>query len=127
MLPVARDWGVELKPPTNWYQRCLPEVFRHLNLVTDTDAEVNAIFNNTRPETTDQWETTHSQAMTGEWDNGKTLFKDAGFINFISAEGIAEQNGQKKFDNAFGYFDEGIHMKWLGLIGRGPGVLLEIC
>lgn len=50
------------------------------------------------PPTTDPWETTHSQAMTGEWDNGKTLFKDASFINPIRAEAIADMNGHKEFD-----------------------------
>ena len=82
-----------------------------MNLVADTDSEVNAIFqNNSRPRTTDQWETTHSQAMTGEWDFGKTLFKDAGFINLIRAEVMKELNGGRKFDSAFGYYDEGTEL-----------------
>jgi len=127
MLPVPKDWGVEPKPPATWYQQCLPEVFRHLNSVTDTNGELNAIFNNTRPATTDQWDTTHSQAMTGEWDNEMTIFKNAGFINFINAEGIGERNGHKEFDNAFGYFDEGNDLLMITLISRGLGVLLEIC
>jgi hypothetical protein len=107
MLPVPRDWSVEAVPPTNWYQHCLPETFRYLNLVTDTDSEINALFNNSRPATTDHWETTHLQSMTGEWDHNSDLFKSAGFNTVIDAETISDLNGNKPFDHTFGYFDEG--------------------
>src|ERR1700730_3210911 len=104
MLGVPKDWGAELRPPTKFYQRCLPEVFRYMNLVADTESEVNDFFrNNSRP-TTDQWETTHSQAMTGNWDYGHVLFTDAGFINLIRAEIMKEINGGREFDSAFGYY-----------------------
>lgn len=107
MLPVPLDWGVESAPPTQWYQHCLPETFRFMNLAINTDSEINALFNNSRPSTTDEWETIHLQTMTGEWDNGFHLFKSAGFSTVITAENIANLNENKPFDTAFGYFDEG--------------------
>jgi hypothetical protein len=56
-----------------------------------------------------------------------TIWKNTGFINFITAEGIGEWNGHKGFDNAFGYFNEDNDLLMITLISRGLGVLLEIC
>lgn len=107
MLPVPLDWNVESIPPTNWYQHCLPETFRYINLVTDTEDEINAIFNNSRPATTDFWETIHIQAMTSEWDYEGALFKTAGFGTIVTSDMLSNYNGNKEFESTLGYFDEG--------------------
>lgn len=78
-----------------------------MNLVTNTESEINAIFNNSRPSTTDNWETIHLQAMTGEWDNEKHILKSAGFNTLFNAESLDNLNGKKPYDSSFGYFDEG--------------------
>lgn len=78
-----------------------------MNLVTNTESEINAIFNNSRPSTTDNWETIHVQTMTGEWDNEKHILKGAGFETLFNAESLDNLNGEKPYESAFGYFDEG--------------------
>ena len=102
------DWAVEITPPAEFYQYCLPQVFRHMSAVTDTESEIMAVFmNDSRPRTTDQWETVHIQSSTGDWDYGKEIIKAAGFHTLIRAEHLAQMNGDKEFPNTFGYYDEG--------------------
>jgi hypothetical protein len=107
MIPVPMDWAVEMTPPAKFYQYCLPQVLRYMTSVTDTTDEIDAIFNNSRPVTTDQWETVHIQSSTGQWDYGKEIIKATGFNSVITAEHLAELNGYKQFPSTFGYFDEG--------------------
>ena len=108
MVPVPMDWAVEAIPPAEFYQYCFPQVLRYMNSVTNTENEVFEIFNGTRPNTTDQWETVHIGASTGGWDYGREIIKQAGFNAVITAEQLAELNGHKPFEHTFGYFDEGL-------------------
>lgn len=127
MLPIPRDWSVEAAPPSTWYQRCLPDAFRHLNLVTDTKPEIIALFNDSEPSTTDHWETIHLMSTTGDWDSDRQLLKSAGFDTVITAEDLGLFNGEKPFESAFGYFDEGRYLLFQKLLTyRGAGLPLEI-
>ena len=107
MLPVPIDWAVEFQPPAKYYQHCFPQVLRYMNSVTNTEAEMMAFFNGSRPNTTDQWETAHFQSMTGEWEDERGIIKACGFNSVFVAEDIAEFNGGQEFPTTFGYFDEG--------------------
>ena len=108
MVPVPMDWAVEFMEPAKYYQHCLPQIFRYMNSVTDTHSEIMALFNGSRPRTTDQWETVHIQSMTGEWENEAGLLRATGFNTVITAEDIAQFNGDAPHPSTFGYFDEGI-------------------
>jgi phosphoglycerol transferase MdoB-like AlkP superfamily enzyme len=88
------------------YQTCLPQVFRHLNSVTDTESEILSLINGTRPPTTDQWETVHIESATGRWDNEKTILQYAGFNTVVTAEDIDRMRDLGEFDSSLGYFDE---------------------
>jgi hypothetical protein len=108
IIPAPLDWTVELVAPSAPYQHCLPQVFRYLSSVTNTEEELMDIFrNNSRPRTTDQWETVHIHSSTGEWDLGRDVIKSMGFNSVILAEQLAELNGRKQFPSTFGYFDDG--------------------
>jgi len=107
MVPVPMDWAVEATPPAKFYQYCFPQVLRYMNSVTNTENEIFDIWNATRPRTTDQWETVHIAASTGEWDCGKEIIKAAGFNAVMTAEHLGQLNGNKPFEHTFGYFDEG--------------------
>jgi hypothetical protein len=107
MLPVPRDWSVEAKPHASWYQPCLPEVLRRINLVTNRDGEIVDIFNDSAKSTSDIWETLHIQSMSGEWDYDRELYKRMGFDAIVTAEEIGMFNGHKEWESDFGYFDEG--------------------
>ena len=110
MIPVPMDWAVESEPPAKWYQHCLPQILRYMGSATDTESELMAVFmNDSRPRTTDQWETVHIQSSTGDWDNGKKIIKGTGFNSVILAEHLMELNGGIEFPSTFGYFDEGIY------------------
>jgi hypothetical protein len=127
MVPVPMDWGVEAMPPAKFYQDCFPQVLRYMNSVTTTEQEIFGVFNGTRSRTTDQWETVHIGASTGEWDNGKELIRRAGFNAVMTAEHLAELNGHKGFVHSFGYFDEGCRHYRIVLTNRKPGANVEIC
>ena len=107
MLPVPVDWSVEIEPPAKFYQHCLPQVFRHINSVTDISNETSRFLHGERLETTDQWETAHFQSMTGEWESELELLKAVGFSSVFDAEQISQFNGGKAYPSVFGYFDEG--------------------
>jgi hypothetical protein len=108
MLAVPEDWFVEIDEPARLYQHCLPKVFRHVNSVTDTGAEIFALLNGSRPETTDYWETAHFQSMTGRYEDEAGLLRTAGFSTVITAEELAELNGYQEHPSTYGYYDEGI-------------------
>jgi len=109
IIPAPLDWTRELEPPSEPYQHCLPQVFRYLASVTNTEEELMALFrNDSRPRTTDQWETVHIHSSTGEWDLGRDVIKSMGFNSVILAEQLAELNGYKEFPSTFGYFDDGL-------------------
>ena len=108
MLAVPEDWFVEIDEPARPYQHCLPKVFRHVNSITDTGAEIFALLNGSRQETTDHWETAHFQSMTGRYEDEAGLLRTAGFSTVITAEELAELNGYQEHPSTYGYFDEGI-------------------
>ena len=98
-----------------------------MNLVTNTDSEINALFNNSRSSTTDYWETVYVQSMTAVWDDGVNILKNSGFSTLITSAIMGEFNGKKQFDSDFGYFDEGIPLIYAKLlISRGVGLPVEI-
>jgi hypothetical protein len=107
MLPVPMDWLVETDEPARLYQHCLPKVFRHVNSVTDTGAEIFALLNGSRPETTDHWETAHFQSMTGRYEDEAGLLRTVGFSTVITAEELGELNGYQDHPSTYGYYDEG--------------------
>ena len=102
------DWSVEIAPPAKFYQHCLPQVFRHINSVTDISDEISSFLHGERPNTTDQWETTHFQSMTGDWDGELEIYKAVGFSSVFDAEQISQFNGDQEHPSVFGYFDEGM-------------------
>jgi len=122
MLPVPRDWSVEASAPAHWYQACIPEVLRHINLVTNRDAEIVNIFNDSMTSTNDFWETIHIQSMSGEWDSDREVYKRMGFGTVFTAEEIARFNGNKNYESDFGYFDEGISLARCSLTIRLEGL-----
>lgn len=101
------DWTVEIEPEAKFYQHCLPQVFRNINSVTDISHEILSLLHGNRSETTDQWETTHFQSMTGQWDGELEILKAVGFSSVFDAESMSKFNGNKEFPSSFGYFDEG--------------------
>jgi hypothetical protein len=107
MLPIPSDFFVENSQPGQFYQHCLPQVFRYLNTVSHIDDEIFAAFNGSRRQTTDRWETIHIQSMTADFGDEKTFLRNAGFSALISAEEIAKYNGGLEFPSVFGYWDEG--------------------
>ena len=107
MLPLPVDWTVENQAPAKFYQHCLPRVFRHINSVTDISNETSSFLHGQPPKTTDQWEATHFQSMTGEWDDELGILKAVGFNSVFDAEQIFQFNGGKEHPSVFGYFDEG--------------------
>ena len=96
------------------YQHCLPQVFRYINSVTDTEAEMLAITNNTRPSITDSWESMYIGSSTAVYDHEKELIQSFGFDTVITAEALQTYNENLgEFDTAFGYFDEiGLDFLW---------------
>lgn len=96
------------------YQHCLPQVFRYINSVADTEAEMLAISNNTRPNITDSWETMYIGSSTALYDHEKELIQSFGFDTVITAEALQTYNENLgEFDTAFGYFDEvGLDFLW---------------
>jgi hypothetical protein len=120
------DWAVEFQGHAKYYQHCLPQAFRHMGSVTNTGNELMALFNGSRPNTTDQWETIHIQSMTGKWEDEAGIIRACGFNSVITAEDIAEFNGHQDFPSIFGYFDEGIVTLLRVLTHRWPRVFLEI-
>jgi hypothetical protein len=107
MLPIPADFSVEIEPPAKFYQHCLPQVFRHLNSVTDISEEISSFLHGKPSETTDQWETAHFQSMSGEWEDEIGILKAVGFSSVFDAEKISQFNGGEEFPSSFGYFDEG--------------------
>jgi len=88
------------------YQTCLPQVFRHINTVTNTESEILAIANSTRPRITDNWETVHVETATGVYDHEKEILQRAGFSTVVTAEDVDELMGLGEFDSPLGYYDE---------------------
>lgn len=102
-LPI--DFSVEFEPPAQMYQHCLPQVFRHINSVTDTEAEIRAIASGTRPEVTDMWETVHFEAARGAYDHEKEILQGVGFSTVLTGEDI-EDIRNENFTNKHGWDDE---------------------
>lgn len=95
------------------YQHCLPQVFRYMNSVTDTESEILALHNGTRPRTTDMWETVHIESATGVYDHEKDILQRVGFNTVITAEELGETANLGEFDSPMGYFDErGLELFW---------------
>lgn len=120
------DWTVELDSPAKFYQHCLPEVFRHINSVTDT---VSNPLPGKRPKTIDQWDVVHFQSMTGEWDAELDLYKSAGFSSVFDAERMFEFGGYpEEYPGVLGYFDEGrVSFYVPRLICRESQIFVGIC
>jgi hypothetical protein len=105
------DWAVELEEPAKFYQHCLPQTFRHINSVTDITEELTNLLHGERLETIDQWDVLHFQSMTGEWDEERAIYKNAGFSSIFDAERISEFDGYvedpEEYPSTLGFFDEG--------------------
>ena len=113
-LPLLVDFTAELGNQAKMYQTCFPQVFEHINSVTDLEDEKLALLNGTGADVTDQWETAHIASFTGIWDHTRELMKYAGFNTIIDAQNIVKLKGEREFDNYLGYYDEGSlpHTKW---------------
>jgi hypothetical protein len=110
-LPI--DFSVEFEDPARMYQHCLPQVFRYMNSVTDTESEILALHNGTRPRTTDMWETVHIESATGVYDHEKDILQRVGFNTVITAEELGEVANLGDFDTPLGYYDErGLEHFW---------------
>jgi phosphoglycerol transferase MdoB-like AlkP superfamily enzyme len=121
-LPI--DFSVEFEEPAQMYQTCLPQIFRHINSVTDVESEILALANYTRPRVTDNWETVHIETATGVYDHEKEILQKAGFSTVITAEDLAENWSLGEFDSPMGYYDErGLEFLWKyvdNTIARNP-------
>lgn len=106
-LPLPVDFTAELSGQAKMYQTCFPEVFEHINSVTDLEDEKLALLAGNGSEVTDQWETAHIASYTGAWDHTRELIKYAGFSSVIDAQNIVKLRGEREFDNYLGYYDEG--------------------
>jgi len=104
-LGLPLDFSVEFEPPAEMYQHCLPQVFRHINSVTDTEDEIRAIASGNRSEITDIWETVHIEAARGEYDHEKDILQGVGFGAVLAGEDIEEIRNEN-FTNAHGWDDE---------------------
>jgi arylsulfatase A-like enzyme len=113
LLALPIDWSVEWEAPARIYQRCLPEVFRHINAVTNGQEELLAIINNTRPEVTDMWEPVHIETATGAFDYEKEILEGVGFSSVLVAQDFQRAMGLGKFNGPSGYYDEvGLEYLW---------------
>jgi phosphoglycerol transferase MdoB-like AlkP superfamily enzyme len=84
-----------------------------MNSVTNTENEILAVHNYTRPRTTDQWETVHIESATGVYDHEKDILQKAGFNTVVTAEELGEIKKLGEFDSALGYYDErGLELFW---------------
>jgi phosphoglycerol transferase MdoB-like AlkP superfamily enzyme len=84
-----------------------------MNSVTDTQSEILALTNHSRPRTTDQWETVHIETATGEYDHEKAILKAAGFNTVITAEDLGSAKNLGEWPSAMGYYDErGLELLW---------------
>lgn len=84
-----------------------------MNSVTNTESEILALHNDTRPRTTDMWETVHIETATGVYDHEKDILQRVGFNTVITAEEIGEVANLGEFDTPLGYFDErGLEHFW---------------
>jgi len=115
-LGLPKDWSVEFEYPAKLYQRCLPQVFRDMNSVTQTKPEILGMMLNgttTRPSTTDIWEAVHIEMATGTFDHEREILERVGFGTVITAEDRHYANTDVPFDNGLGYFDEyGLELFW---------------
>jgi hypothetical protein len=112
-LPI--DFSVEMEEPAKMYQHCLPQVFRYMNSVTDTQSEILALVNGSesRPRTTDMWETVHIETATGQYDHEKEILQSAGFNTVITAEELGSAKNLGEWPSAMGYYDEqGLDFLW---------------
>jgi hypothetical protein len=109
-LPLPVDFTEEFGSAAKMYQTCFPQVFDHVNSVTNLDEEKLAFLNGTGSEVTDQWETAHIASFTGIWDHTKDLLRYAGFNTIIDAQNIINLKGEREFDNYLGYYDEGVFL-----------------
>lgn len=105
-VPLPIGFTVEAKAPAKFYQHCLPEVFRYLNTVTNTEEEILAIVNGTRPRTSDHWETIHIQTAIGSYELEKKILQSVGFDAVVTGDEIASLYDLGEYDHPFGYFDE---------------------
>jgi len=106
MVPVPSDFFVENVEAGQFYQQCLPQVFRYISSVAFMDEEIIALFNGSRPATTDQWETLHIQSMTADFGEERQFLRNAGYGTIFAAEDLAKFNGNKEYPSTYGYWDE---------------------
>jgi hypothetical protein len=110
MIPTPTDYTAEYGEPARFYQRCAPEIFRLVNSVADISQEILDLECGNRSATTNIWETAHFQSITTDWEDELGMLKTFGFSSVFDGENIARFNGNKEFDHAFGYFDEGMYV-----------------
>lgn len=117
------DFTTELAGKAKMYQTCFPQVFDHINSVTNLEDEKLALLNGNGSVVTDQWETAHIASFTGIWDHTKDLLQYAGFNTIVDAQNIGKVKGERDFDSYLGYYDEGIsesygirnnNSRWIG-------------
>ena len=103
-----------MEAPAKLYQHCLPQVFRHINSITDTWQETLDILNATPPAETDQWQLTHISTCKGKYDHERELLESFGFESVITAENIrALLPNHPKLDFSLGYYDDrGMEYFW---------------
>ena len=103
-----------MEEPARLYQQCLPQVFRHINAITDTRQETIDLLNSTPPAVTDMWETTHISTALGEYDHDRELYEAFGFNSVIGSEDMEQLiPDHPKLDFPLGYFDDrGMEFFW---------------
>jgi len=126
MIPTPSDGTWEFGAPAQFYQRCVPEIFRLVNSVTDVSREILDFEYGNRTATTDMWETAHFQSMTTDWEEELDMLKSFGFSSVFDGNCLAKFNGNKEFDHAFGYFDEGTVLVSSYIDSRHFAVSLEV-
>jgi len=100
------DFTVELEEPAKMYQTCLPQVFRHMNFLAETESELISVISDSRPSTSDHWETVFTDSSAGQFDNSKRVLQYAGFDAAVTAEELGKELHISQYDQPLGFFDD---------------------
>ena len=108
MIGLPMDFGAEIKGSAQYYQTCLAQVFREMNLATDLGTELLPGFNETTGtrNSSDQWRTAHITSSSCLWDDHNEIIRRIGYDTVIDAEFMQQLVGPREFDTFQGYWDE---------------------
>ena len=76
-----------------------------MNLLAETESELISIIRDSRPLTTDHWETVFTHSSAGQFDNFKRLLQYAGFDAIVTGDELGKVHLISEYDQPLGFFD----------------------